>query len=69
MLRSLGATQDHLLDARQLVATHGRRAGQHVVDQIQAALRANENERAAHFDRVLKIIQLGEDISGVGALT
>ncbi len=66
MLRSLGATQDHLLDAQQLIATHGRGAGQHLVDQIQAALRASESERAAHFDRVLKIIQLGGEILGDG---
>lgn len=36
----------------------GPTAAQHLVDRIQAALRAGEEDRAGYYDRVLKVIQL-----------
>lgn len=58
LLKELGFTPDQWTQAHQLVATHGRAAGQVIVDRIQEALRAGDEEAAHHYDRVLTLVGL-----------
>lgn len=58
LLKELGFRPEQWIEAHQLVASHGRRAGQLIVDKIQAALRTGDESTADHYDRVLKLIEL-----------
>lgn len=58
LLQGLGFKSENWIEAHKLVATHGNRAQQHVVDLMQAALRANDEETARGYDTLLKLIQL-----------
>lgn len=58
LLQGLGFKSEHWIEAHKLVATHGRRAQQHVVDMMQAALRAGDEETARGYDTLLKLMQL-----------
>ncbi|RVT39552.1 hypothetical protein [Sphingobium algorifonticola] len=52
------ASDDEASEARRLAALHGRRTGQYLVDEMQAALRAGDAERAAYFDRLRRLMPL-----------
>ncbi|WP_146163468.1 hypothetical protein [Sphingomonas fennica] len=58
LLQGLGFKSEHWIEAHKLVATHGRRAQQHVVDLMQAALRADDEETARGYDTLLKLMQM-----------
>lgn len=44
-------------EAHRVLRTHGHRAEQHLVDEMQAALRAGDEDKARRHDRVLKRLQ------------
>ncbi|MFT4026807.1 MAG: hypothetical protein QM676_08415 [Novosphingobium sp.] len=58
LLQGLGFASEDWIEAHKLVATHGNRAEQHLVDLMQAALRANDEDTARGYDTLLKLIQL-----------
>lgn len=44
-------------EAQRVLRTHGHRAEQHLVDEMQAALRAGDEEKARRHDGVLRRLQ------------
>ncbi|WP_328276109.1 hypothetical protein [Sphingobium sp.] len=58
LLQALGLSSEDCAEVHRLVATHGNHAAQHVVDLIQAALRANDDVTAQDRERILRLIEL-----------
>lgn len=46
------AISEEVAAALALIEAHGRRAGQALVDEAQAAIKAGDDDRAAFLDRV-----------------
>lgn len=56
LLAAIGATQEDYAEAQRLREELGVKAGQHMVDQIQAAIR--RGEATARHEAILKILEL-----------
>lgn len=53
---AIAAEREHK-EAQRVLVTHGHRAEQHLVDEMQAALRAGDEEKARRHDGVLRRLQ------------
>lgn len=52
------ASTEELNEALDMIKIHGRKAAQHLVDLMQAAIRAGKDDEAMRLNRILQLVLL-----------